>query len=81
MMGKSDIDKWVENSLGDIGLTMEDINARAIALAIDDIERVDRLSWRAETSRDALLQQIERRRAAFAERLRHAAREARRGEI
>lgn len=52
-----------------------------MGLTIGEIERVDRLSYRMETSRDAVLQQIERRRAAFAERLRHAAREAEEGQF
>jgi hypothetical protein len=74
-LGKTETVEWVEHTLSTIELTMEDINARAMVLAIDDIERIDRLLMRLERSRDALFDQIDRRRAAFGDRLRHAAQE------
>lgn len=66
----------VNDILSDLGLTMDDVNARAMALAIADIERIDSLSLRKERSRNAVLHQIECRRTAFAELLRRAARYA-----
>ena len=73
--------KHVDNLLTTVEMTMEDVNARAMALAIDDIERVDRLLLRAESSRNAVLREIERRRDLFAHRLRAAMHDLDEGEF
>lgn len=65
----------VNKALSRCGLTMQDVNARAMALVLQQIVQVDMLLDRAERSRNALIQEIERRRAAFAEALRQAAKE------
>jgi hypothetical protein len=43
-----------------------------MAMNIDKFEMIDRLIWVAEERRDALLALIERRRAAFGQKLRRA---------
>lgn len=56
-------------------MTMEDVNARAMAMQLGQIKQVDFLLDRAERSRNVLIQSIEGRRAALAESLRHATKE------
>ena len=73
--------KDVNKMLNGAELTMEDINARAMALAMDDLIQLDRLSLRAEVSRSAALAELERWRFGFAERLRNAAQDTVDGEF
>ena len=73
---KADALAWVDDMLGELELTKDDLYARAMVYAIGDIDSIDNLAWRAENTRDGLIQQIERRRADLAERLRRAARDA-----
>jgi hypothetical protein len=68
--------KHVRDILAVAKVTMEQINARAMALALDEITHVDRLLARVEVSRNAILEEIDRRRSRFAERLRDATQDA-----
>jgi hypothetical protein len=52
------------------GLTMDSVVAQAVAHELDKIERFNRLIANAEWRRNALLREIERRRAGFAQKLR-----------
>lgn len=54
------------------GLTTDAVTARTLALRIDDVERIDRMTMAAEARRNAVLREIERHRAAFARTLRRA---------
>jgi hypothetical protein len=54
------------------GLTMDAVTARTLALRIDEVERIDRMTMAAEARRNAVLREIERHRAAFARTLRRA---------
>lgn len=56
--------------LASAGWTMEHVRARAAAKHLDTIERFNRLITTTEARRDALLREIERRRAVFAYGLR-----------
>ena len=51
---------------------MAAVHAQAMAMHIGTFEILDRLIWAAEARRDALLDLIERRRAAFEQKLRRA---------
>ena len=62
----------VEDLLKTAGLTMESVQAEAFAMRSTDIELLQRLSASAEYRRNSAIQQIERRRSYFAERLRTA---------
>ena len=62
--------EYVEKLLASVGLTMDDVVARAVAHELEKIERFDRLIASAEWRRNTLLREIERRRASFAEKLR-----------
>ena len=53
-------------------LSPEPIKARAFANELANIERINQLMASAEARRDAALQSIQRRKAAFAESLRGA---------
>ena len=81
MQQEDRVNEGINTMLGLANLTMDDVNARAMALAINDIDRVDRLLSRAEASRNAVLREIERRRDTFAERLRRAVRDVEEGEF
>ncbi|WP_279595074.1 HNH endonuclease signature motif containing protein [Methylobacterium sp. E-066] len=73
---------WVTNSepkrnevdalLQKRGLTAEDVTAHAFMLSLPVIERIDRLVSMADQRRDALLREIERKRASFAQQVRTA---------
>src|SRR5262245_58510789 len=60
----------VKELLASAGLTMDHVIAQATASELDKIERFNRLIASAQRRRDALLREIERRRASFAQRLR-----------
>lgn len=70
--GVPDTLERVNKSLRQCGLTMDDINARAMALVLTEILQVDDLLDRIERSRNALIRDIERQRVAFAEALRQS---------
>jgi hypothetical protein len=64
--------KQVEGLLDQAGLTMEHVIAEALAVQIEDIERIDRMIASAEQRRSAMLREIDRHRASLASRLRLA---------
>jgi hypothetical protein len=61
--GKSAAIQRVNELLESIGLTMKDVTTQAITHELDKIERFNRLIADAEWRRNALLREIERRRA------------------
>lgn len=54
------------------GLTASDVTAHGFLLSLPAIERIDRLVSMADQRRDALLREIERKRANFAQQMRAA---------
>ncbi len=62
----------VNKYLQDRDLSAEDVTAHAFLLNLSAIERVDRLIFLVEHRRDALIREIERKRASLAQRLRAA---------
>jgi hypothetical protein len=68
--------KAVDQALAAAGLTMEAVRARTLALRIDEVERIDRMTMVAEGRRDSILRELERHRASFAQRLRRVVHEA-----
>ena len=62
--------KEVPRQLAKIGLSMDDVNARAFALKLEQMERLDRIMAQAEARRNQTLREIERRRETLARRLR-----------
>jgi len=66
--------KRVYNYLASAKLTFEAVVARAISNCLDDIERIDRLIAISESRRNAILREIDRRRAPFAQILRSTVR-------
>jgi len=69
--GKPAAIQRVNELLKSIGLTMDSVVAQAVAHELDKIERFNRLVASAEWRRNALLREIERRRAGFAQKLRN----------
>jgi hypothetical protein len=67
--------KRVEELLASVGATIESVQVRALKLALDPVERIDHLTMRAEARRNAVLREIDRRRAAFAQVLRDKVRD------
>ena len=68
--GEAQAEKEVAANLMRLKLTMDDVNARAYALKLDAIERMDRMIAQAEARRNLVLREVERRRDALARRLR-----------
>lgn len=68
--GKPAAIQRVDDLLVSAGLTMEDVTTQAVAHELDKIERFHRLIASAEWRRNALLREIDRRRASFAQKLR-----------
>ena len=73
--------QFVDELLECAGLTMADVEARAMALAIDEISLTDRLLARVEQSRNDALRHIEAWRAGFGRRLRKGTEEVIEGEF
>jgi len=71
-LGHADAIKEVDALFDKAHLSMAAVEAQAMAMNIDKFEMIDRLIWVAEERRDALLALIERRRAAFGQKLRRA---------
>ena len=65
----------VEKLLASTNLTMETVIHRAFAEEIEKIERIDRLIASYESRRNAILREIHRRRAPFAQILRNTVRD------
>lgn|SRR5262245_10837507 len=61
----------VNELLESIGLTIDSVVAQAVSHELDKIERFNRLIANVEWRRNALLREIERRRAGFAQKLRN----------
>ena len=53
-------------------LSMDVVMAQALHIRLNDIERIDRMIMNADASRNAVLREIDRRRAALADALRRA---------
>jgi hypothetical protein len=68
--GDVDAAKHIEQLLASLKLSMDSVWARTAAKALDEIESFTRLIANAEWRRDALLREIDRRRASFAEKAR-----------
>jgi hypothetical protein len=79
-LGNGDAIKKVNEHLEKAHLTMTSVDAQAMAMSIATFESLDRLIWAAEARRDALLDMIERRRAAFGHKLRRTLSELERSE-
>jgi hypothetical protein len=62
--------KLIYKLLAEAGASIDALMVRALPEKLDDIERIDRLTTIAETRRNAMLREIDRRRAVLAEALR-----------
>jgi hypothetical protein len=62
----------IEKVLATTGVTMDTVHAKTLALCIDEVERIDRMTMVAEGRRDSILREIDRRRMEFGRRLRRA---------
>ncbi len=62
----------VDDLLKLAGLTMEDVAAQTLSVVLNDIERLDGLTARAETRRNLLYAEIGRRHATFSADLRRS---------
>jgi hypothetical protein len=74
--GDKEAEKTVNSILSKAGLTMDDVTAQSIRSMAVDLNRLDQQNERHEARRDAILQQLERRRAGWAERVQRASEEA-----
>jgi len=63
-----EVDLWLTSS----ELNMEDVMAQTLALKLDEIERIDRMTTNAEARRNVALREIDRHRASVAQALRRA---------
>ena len=59
----------IDKLLAEAGLSIEALLVRTLPAGLDNIERIDRLTTIAETRRNAMLREIDRRRAALSEAL------------
>ena len=71
----------VSSLLDSAGLTEDSILAQTLAVQLDVIDRIDRMTFQAERRRDLAIQQIERRREDLAARARAAVKRASEEEI
>jgi hypothetical protein len=67
--------KLIDKLLAGDGSSIDVLLVRALREKLDDIERIDRLTTIAETRRNGMLREIDRRRAALSEALRRQVRE------
>jgi hypothetical protein len=65
----------IHKLLAQAGSSIDAIMVEALAEELDNIERIDRLTTIAENRRNAMLREIDRRRAVLAEALRRQVRE------
>ncbi len=70
---KKGVREAIAVELDRLGLSMNDVHARALAHKIDAVERVDRLTANAEHRRRLIFDEIDRHRETLARRLREAA--------
>jgi hypothetical protein len=62
----------VEKLLREADLSMDDVAAVALRMSLDDVERIERMIVSVEARRSAVLREVARHRAAFAEDLRRS---------
>jgi hypothetical protein len=67
--------KLIDKLLAEAGLSIDTLMVRALPGELDKIERIDRLITVAETRRNAMLREIDRRRAVLSESLRRQVQE------
>ena len=67
--------KLIHELLTEAGLSFDALMIRALPNEVDNIERIDRLTTVAETRRNAMLREIDRRRAVLSEALRRQVQE------
>ena len=67
--------KLIDKVLARAGSSIDALMAKALAEDLDNIERIDRLTTVAETRRNAMLREIDRRRAVLSEALRRQVQE------
>jgi len=67
--------KLIDKLLAEAGLSIDALMVRALPVELDKIERIDRLITVAETRRNAMLREIDRRRAVLSEALRRQVQE------
>jgi len=67
--------KLIDQLLASAGSSIDALMAKALAEQLDNIERIDRLITIAETRRNTMLREIDRRRAALSEALRRQVQE------
>ena len=67
--------KVIDKLLADAGSSIDALMVRALPEELDKIERIDRLITVAETRRNAMLREIDRRRAVLSEALRRQVQE------
>jgi len=67
--------KLIHKLLASANLSIEALIAEELAKELDNIERIDRLTTIAETRRNAMLREIDRRRAVLGETLRRQVQE------
>ena len=72
LSGDDDAKQKVAEVMERAGLTMTDLQARAIDEKIDTIERIDRMTAQAEHRRRLVIDELDRRRDVLARRLREA---------
>lgn len=70
--GEEDATKTVDELLKSAELTFDSVMGEAMALKIDEIERLDRMAIAAQACRDAALREIERRHLVLGQNLRRA---------
>ncbi len=68
----SDAIKRVEELLVSAELTMDAVMAETLALKLDQVERIDRMTMNAESRRNSVLREIDRHRASLALAVRQA---------
>ena len=73
LTGSKNEKEYVDKVLLERGLTAENVTAHGFLLNLSSVERIDRLASLADQRRDALLREIERKRASTAQVLRAAA--------
>src|SRR5262249_39909563 len=67
--------KLIHELLAKAGSSIDALMVRALREKLDDIERIDRLTTIAETRRNVMLREIDRRRAVLSEALRRQVQE------
>jgi hypothetical protein len=67
--------KLIDKLLAEAGLSIDALMVGALPEKFDDFERIDRLATVTETRRNAMLREIDRRRAVLSEALRRQVQE------